>query len=184
MRPKSKPLNMTTWRRGKRTVQATLVGVLCASVLGSGCAHAHQHAHRSGPEDHGHHGAAQAHPASLGHSHGDEHSVGGHVHANAAAHTHVSLFGFQVHLPEPVCPSDSPHDSSSDCVLLCFELPALPTSHRHDASAGHSGQSASVFSSVAAALPSDADASRSPRSRCAPPLCDVARHERTGVLLI
>jgi len=129
---------------------------------------ARQHSHAAGDRPHSH-----LHTRHVHTHHGHDHAHNGVE--SSYAHVHVTLFGVDFTLP-----ADSDEDTDHDA--RCTFLGPSPSGVVMDQSASHSslvaepvmdaGRPLSIvptFRSIAAA---------------AAPLCDTARHERSGVLLI
>jgi hypothetical protein len=149
--------------------QCFIAVVLAVSTLFIGMP-ARQHSHAAGDRPHSHLHARHVHA-----HHGHDHE---HVHdgvESSYAHVHVTLFGVDFTLP-----ADSDDDKNHDA--RCTFLGQAPSGVEMDQSNSHSslvadpvmdaGRPLSIvptFRSIAAA---------------AAPLCDTARHERSGVLLI
>ena len=151
------------------------------------------HAHPGGDRPHGlaeaHDGHHYAHHSGRG-RHGDlDHgaaAVANHVKTLSAAllwHTHASIFGIDVTLPCSSRGGDEEHRSRT--VLeshLTMAGPAMP------APADFHSWNVYLFAAVSAprflgiAVPRFLDLSQTGRD--ATPLCDTARHERSGVQLI
>jgi hypothetical protein len=131
---------------------------------------ARQHSHAVGDRPHSHDHAHCGHTED-GQSHQHQHNGVG----SSVAHVHVTLFGVDFTLP-----ADSDDDENHDA--RCTFFGPAPNAIELD-------QSASDFSAVAepvfdAGEPLAMVLTFRSIAASAAPLCDTARHERSGVLLI
>lgn len=137
-----------------------IVVVLALNTLLMGVP-ARQHSHAAGDRPHSH-GHGQGHDC-------EEDGVGSSV-----AHMHVTLFGVEFTLPAESSDDDSHEGRATFLVTAPPTIDANPASHF----AWFAQPVLDIVQTVQAA----------PAFRCitasAAPLCDAARHERSGVLLI
>jgi hypothetical protein len=97
-------------------------------------------------------------------------------------HLHFQLLGFEFTLPEPASDQGDGESRSKDAVpVLASGQDLLPCQTAQSASAQQVIRS-STFSSPGDAAPMQVVVSAPPPVSCAP-LCDIARRERSGVLL-
>lgn len=154
-------------------LQFMLRAYLATAVLWIGTPFAeYEHAHTEGQAPH-------SHSRDGDHNHCHEHGDPCHGHdqhdASFEWHTHIRLLGFDISLPgsEP----DSDHSESTIAIALGQQCPPPATFVLNP------------FSALSQATMSSADAVhfnvgiRSSTSVISPPLCDIARHERSGVQL-
>ena len=154
--------------------QRFIAVVLAVSTLFIGVP-ARQHSHAAGDRPHSHLHARHVHAHDVDAHHGHDHEHAHNGVDSSYAHVHVTLFGVDFTLP-----ADSDDDENHD--VRCTFLGPAPSGVETDQSNSQlsvvaepvmgAGRPLSIvppFRSIAAA---------------AAPLCDTARHERSGVLLI
>jgi len=164
--------------------------LLSAAVLMSASARpAIDHAHRGGDKPHQH--AQASHARRHGHPHRH------HAHlakratyktfeiANRERHVHVSWFGVELTLRAPVLPDDSMREvdgQSQFVVVPCVVVPVDSQSTQLKPDIWLSTQFESGGAHSFMPVPISGRFSNTPA--IATPLCDTARHERSGVQLI
>jgi hypothetical protein len=171
------------------------LGLLLAAVLASRAASppGFYHVHAGGDQPHRHHSLAGLDHADDGH--GDhalstnsryEHDGGWQgVWSDlqpAIAHTHFCWFGWEMSLPLPAIPDDSvPGEDGSELILV-------QVMGDHEWNLQPPAQSATILPLDYRAPLAEAAIDRPPEHASSPalipPLCDSARHERSGVLVI
>ena len=143
---------------------------------------AFQHAHDGGDKPHDH-------EASVEHSHSHDHDCAEHHHhhgtrdprllTNSVAHVHVSCFGFEFSLP---LQDESEHSDLSNSGSIafvkphdeCLQAPPAVNAILYTLLMPHVIQSSGILPIVGHFSFRPADSI---------PLCDTARHERSGVQL-
>ena len=177
--------------------------LLCAAVLISGSQVGVRHAHAGGDVPHTHGSDGDPHASSQGHlRHSHCHGGDGHGHCHPherphktearedlallspiTAHIHVRLLGFQLTLPVPPG-SETGEDCSQPVLVSLLNSEFLQA----QSSSSNDGRLRDIYMPVS--LLRDTGFVRS--DRCirpadnrpsSPPLCDAARHERSGVQL-
>jgi hypothetical protein len=174
--------------------------VAMATVMPEPIRHSHpggEQSHSHDADGHVHHSAnglasanvaeAEHHDHGIGrHSHGVDHGLCGsesHVLTAAASHWHYSWFGFNVTLPDPTAGHEREQDDRDFA-------PWIGVSSNDNISLARTQASPSEFLSLDADWPDMAVPTlciiigAAPPQRSAAPLCDSARHERSGVQLI
>ena len=131
----------------------------------------HSHIDGNVPHEHTEHDHSE-HSHLASHTHGDGHGNGSLVESHA--HVHFSLLGMNFTFPEGSDDDDSPHGRVTLLVWAPLALNAVSPSHvdllaQQTLAIGEPLPLESLFRCIAV------DAS---------PLCDTARRDRTGVLLI
>jgi hypothetical protein len=176
-----------TIHSGRRKTSLLLAGTLLAASLappgirhhhplaeGDGASHWHEDGHKTfggiGHDDtecHNHRAASQHSPVAL---------------AGGQWHLHVYLFGFRVTIPDsdPDQGDRSPDEQADLVVWQLGEQPLLRQVTEPNAVQCIAPQLAG--STLGDAAPTQAAVSAPPPVSCAP-LCDIARRERSGVLL-
>ena len=163
---------------------------LAALVLLSGAVSpATAHAHPGGDEPH-HHGPSEV----SGHSH----HISGHTHhalcpqeaarhghlEPSVAHIHLCVWGFEVQLPMP----DAPFEESGDVPLVdqavLYRLVELPEAQPPQPTSGSVGCPSQGVADGTAVADEPSQGRQSAKRVLSQPLCDAARHERSGVQLI
>ena len=143
-----------------------VVLAVCTLLIG---VPARQHAHAAGDRPHSH-GHGHEHSRHV-HEHGHEHDGLG----SSYAHVHVTLFGVDFTLPAN---SDDDEGREERCTFLG----QTPSGIELDRSASHFSVVAEPVFDFGELFPVVATFRSIAAS--AAPLCDTARHERSGVLLI
>ncbi len=155
--------------------------VLVGSVTPPGVRHSHADGER--PHDHSH---RHDHHGHVHHWHGHTHSHHFSDHQDssepASAHVHFWVFGWIVTIPSSSAPGDSEGDDS-DCTKLIYLVQTDQANRQHN-----QVWDKCLLDSQTAVTEYDAARLqtlpvRSPPVKT-PPLCDSARFERSGVLLI
>lgn len=172
--------------------------LLCAAVWVAPSRVAIQHAHAHGDEPHTHGSHGDPHVSSDCHNHDDCHSGDGHSHrhphetqtheavasiAPVTAHIHVWLLGFQLTLP--LMPGSESEEQGSQGILVSLgESEFLQA----ESSSSNDRQLRDCLSVVLLSdtgfVRSDQCLRSADKRPSSPPLCDTARHERSGVQLI
>jgi len=178
--------------------------LLCLAVLISGSQAGFRHAHAGGDAPHTHGSDGDPHVSSHCHNHDNHcHEGSGHGHRHphqhpgemempaadatiepVTAHVHVWLLGFQFTLPVPR--GSETEDEGSQPILISLasgEFVQAPCLSPKNDCAGNLCLTPSLLRNEGF-LPPELSC-RSAESRpSSPPLCDTARHERSGVQLI
>lgn len=168
-----------------RFLQFAVRLLLSATLLAAGGAPALEHAHAGGDKQH-------EHAALAGHSHdhgnhvadpfdGYENPTATIAISNPVGHLHVSWLGIIVTIPSSPVPYESKSDAGNPTAVVAglFGDTMPPTQERSAFDLASLGTRLDYHRPV---LPF------APRFACTPavsaPLCDTARHERSGVQLI
>ncbi|MDC0934824.1 hypothetical protein OAS39_00965 [Pirellulales bacterium] len=167
------------------------VSVLLTALMlaGSVGAHAFGHAHVGGDEFHSHADGAivvhdcGSHRCAYCNDHQEQHRCTGDYPLAAASvsHTHLTLFGFDFSIP-PAGDSDDDHDNplSTTFVGLSDDCPIVLVARSLDIDLL---RALLLTASVGDLVASPTATFAMPQAPSAP-LCDSARFERSGVLLI
>lgn len=156
--------------------------LLAAAVLvGSVMPPAIQHAHAGGDKTHDHWANKQHTPHRHSHHHGERNKVA----EEQKAHRHLHLFGFDLHLPvneSPTTPGRGNQSSGEELILVrLLDTDAAMTSQQSVERLFVTVPSLATISPETAGLTLQSDQRERSTSN---PLCDSARCERSGVLLI
>ncbi len=151
-------------------------GVRHSHSLGERVAGHHRHAAADG-HVHNHHHVAHRHPGSL------EGSVCTAIGERPGWHLHLNMLGFEMTLPDPLSSSNESESSGHPNVVavavgreVLSDAATLPSSVPQGSPLTTTPTSQSDAAPMLAVVWSD------PPVSCTP-LCDRARHERSGVLL-
>jgi hypothetical protein len=173
----------------KRVVSLALVAIMLpVGVVSPGVCHAHadgdrphrhvrnEHSHQ---REHGHHNSEKLVQTSH-HRHHD----GDCALARATSHAHVNLLGFHITLPVSDRDGDRESEQSSEFTHFVIAHTVMPVS----ASQSTVEEVLSQWTNCASALDDDSVDNRpkweGQTSASSIPLCDSARRERSGVLVI
>ena len=170
-------------QRGIRIVLA--VGILLGGTVPPGVCHSHE----GGALPHRHDGRRVVrHDGDDRH----QHEPAGHAHAHdeslvseRAPHVHLNVFGFEITLPIPDRARDDGQDQQANgpsLVAVVSDSPAIVGQNLNTSSSLLLPPAASPDSFGCARY--DCNHSVKSAEACAIPLCDSARRERTGVLVV